>query len=117
MPPPGVHETRVIAAGSAPELRPEVREPVDRVVVEARLVGQEELPDLLEVFDREDALPLPLRPHEQVPVHQLLEVIRQRRLRHADGRLQLPKVRPSYVRSSTRIFRRTSFPSTARIRR
>src|SRR5207249_10274735 len=65
--------------------------------MEARLVRQEELPDFLQVLDREDALPLPFRPDEQVPMHQLLEVIREGRLRHADGCLQLRK-RPPVVR-------------------
>src|SRR5207247_11462721 len=65
--------------------------------MEARLVRQEELPDFLQVLDREDALPLPFRPDEEVPMHQLLEWIRQDRLRHADGCLQL-RERPPFER-------------------
>src|SRR5712691_5020827 len=56
-------------------LVPEINEAVDRVVVEARTVREEELPHLVEILDREDALPLPLRAKEEVPVQELLEMI------------------------------------------
>src|SRR5207249_9091978 len=92
-----VYEVGIACGGRAkvddlgPELRPEIREAVDGVVLEARLVRQEELPDLLQVFDREDALPLPFRAEQHLSVHELLQMIRERRLRDADGHLEFPE--------------------------
>src|SRR6267143_963143 len=77
--------------GSGADLRPKVREPVHGVILEAGSVRQEKFPDLLEVLDREDTLPLPPAPQEDLSVLAFLEMIRQRGFRNSDRGLELPE--------------------------
>src|SRR6266566_8235564 len=78
-----------LPATSGTDFRPQVGEPVHRVILKARTVRQEKFPDLLEILDREHALALPSAPKENLSVHQFLEVVRQRGLRNADRGLEL----------------------------
>src|SRR2546430_13431396 len=78
-----------LPATSGTDFRPQVREPVYRVILEARTVRQEKFPDLLEVLDREHALALPSAPKEDLSVHEFLEMVGQSGLRNADRCLEL----------------------------
>src|SRR5207247_8780802 len=85
--PPGSRGSREapsrLCRSSGTDFRPQVREPVHRVILEARTVRQEKFPDLLEVLDREHALGLPSAPEEAISVPQSLGEAVKRALRSA----------------------------------
>src|SRR6266480_1444351 len=81
-----------LPATSGTDFRPQVREPVHRVILEARAVRQEKFPDLLEVLDREHALALPSAPKEDLSVHEFLEMVRQHAGRHSEHLSDSPEM-------------------------